>query len=117
MTGVSAIGIFITLNVANVELWIEVTDIFVHNRAAVEPLGFAPKFFDTIQDNLVHFATSQGGSFVILSLAEEESTKKKTLKALKPHKAELQAAAESSGDEENSKGNLGAKMLIDLLNN
>jgi hypothetical protein len=64
----------------------------------------------------VHFATSQGGSFVILSLAEEESTKKKTLKALKPHQAELKAAAESSS-EEGGKGNLGAKMLIDLLKN
>ncbi|KAI9282497.1 armadillo-type protein [Umbelopsis sp. AD052] len=80
---------------------------------AVEPLGFAPKLFDTIQDNLVHFATSQGGSFVILSLAEEPSTQKKTLAALKSHKKELKAAAVSEA--EGSKGNLGAKMLLDLL--
>jgi pumilio family protein 6 len=82
---------------------------------AVEPLGFAPKFFDTIQDHIVHFATSQGGSFVILSLAEEESTKAKTLKALKPHKAELKKAATSIEEGEGGKGNLGAKMLVDLL--
>ncbi|KAJ2957959.1 hypothetical protein NQZ79_g6437 [Umbelopsis isabellina] len=82
---------------------------------AVEPLGFAPKFFDTIQDHIVHFATSQGGSFVILSLAEEESTKAKTLKALKPHKAELKKAATSTEEGEGGKGNLGAKMLVDLL--
>jgi hypothetical protein len=73
--------------------------------------------FDTIRDNVVHFATSQGGSFVILSLAEEPSTQKKTLAALKPHKKELEDAAQAVNDEEGSKGNLGAKMLIDLLNN
>ncbi|KAI9495154.1 armadillo-type protein [Zychaea mexicana] len=75
------------------------------NDKAVEPLGFAPKLLERIEPHLGHFATNFG-SFVVLSLLEEPSTKEQTKKALKPHKKEIRKAADE---------NKGAKMIVELL--
>ncbi|KAI8066341.1 armadillo-type protein [Gongronella butleri] len=76
------------------------------NDRAVEPLAFAPQLLEVIQPHIGHYATNFG-SFVVLSLAEEPSTKKDTLKALKAHKKAIQQAANDK--------NVGAQKLIELL--
>ncbi|KAI9248550.1 armadillo-type protein [Phascolomyces articulosus] len=75
------------------------------NDKAIEPLGFAPKLLERIEPHLGHFATNFG-SFVVLSLLEESSTKKQTKKALKSHKSDIQKVADE---------NKGAKMILELL--
>ncbi|KAI9486076.1 MAG: armadillo-type protein [Benjaminiella poitrasii] len=75
------------------------------NDKAIEPLEFAPKLLEVIQPHLAHFATNHG-SYVVLSLAEEPSTKKEVKKALKSHKKEIQEAA---------KTNSGSKLLLEAI--
>ncbi|CEI99960.1 hypothetical protein G6F70_001002 [Rhizopus microsporus] len=75
------------------------------NDRALEPLGFAPKLLEVIKPHLAHFATNHG-SFIVLALAEEPSTRKDVIKQLKSHKKEIQQAAES---------NPGSKLLLETL--
>lgn len=75
------------------------------NDKAVEPLEFAPKLLEVIKPHLAHFATNHG-SYVVLSLFEEPSTKKEVKKELKSHKKEIEEAAET---------NSGSKLLLDAL--
>ncbi|KAI9020779.1 armadillo-type protein [Phycomyces nitens] len=75
------------------------------NDKALAPLEFAPKLLEVIEPHLGYFATNFG-SFVVVALAEEPSTKKAVRKALKPHKKEIEAAADK---------NSGAKLLVELL--
>ncbi|KAG0164793.1 pumilio domain member 6 [Apophysomyces sp. BC1015] len=75
------------------------------NDKAVVPLEFAPKLLERIQPNLKHFSTNFG-SFVVVALAEEPSTKKAVKKSLKSHKKDIEKAA---------KENTGAQKLLDIL--
>jgi pumilio family protein 6 len=75
------------------------------NDKAVEPLEFAPKLLEIIKPNIAHFATNHG-SYIVLALAEEPSTKKEVKKLLKSHKKEIQKAAET---------NSGSKLLLEAL--
>jgi pumilio family protein 6 len=75
------------------------------NDKAVEPLEFAPQLLQVIKPNLAHFATNFG-SFIVLALAEEPSTKKEVKKELKSHKKEI---------EEAGKTNSGSKLLLEAI--
>ncbi|KAF7724022.1 hypothetical protein EC973_001429 [Apophysomyces ossiformis] len=75
------------------------------NDKALMPLEFAAKLLERIRPNLGHFATNFG-SFVVVALAEEASTKKAVKKELKSHKKEIQKAA---------KENVGAQKLLEIL--
>ncbi|EIE84752.1 hypothetical protein G6F46_001905 [Rhizopus delemar] len=75
------------------------------NDKALEPLEFAPKLLEVIKPHLAHFATNYG-SFIVLALAEEPSTKKEVKKELKSHKKEIENAA---------KDNAGSKLLLEAL--
>ncbi|KAI8979604.1 armadillo-type protein [Mycotypha africana] len=75
------------------------------NDKAVEPLEFASKLLEVIKPNLSHFATNFG-SFVVLALAEEPSTKKEVKKELKAHKKEITEAAKS---------NQGSKLILETV--
>lgn len=75
------------------------------NDRAVEPLEFAPKLLQVIKPNLAHFATNYG-SFVVLALAEEPSTKKEVTKELKSYKKDIESAAET---------NSGSKLLLEAI--
>ncbi|KAG1220501.1 hypothetical protein G6F68_021184 [Rhizopus microsporus] len=75
------------------------------NDKALEPLEFAPKLLEVIKPHLAHFATNYG-SFIVLALAEEPSTKKEVKKELKSHKKEIENAA---------KENAGSKLLLEAL--
>ncbi|KAI9249049.1 armadillo-type protein [Sporodiniella umbellata] len=65
------------------------------NDKALAPLEFAPKLLQVIQPNLAYFSTNHG-SFIVLALAEEPSTKKEVKKQLKSHKKEIEKAAETN---------------------
>jgi pumilio family protein 6 len=75
------------------------------NDKAVEPLEFAPKLLEVTKPHLGHFATNHG-SYVVLSLLEEPSTKKEVKKELQSHKKEIEEAA---------KTNSGSKLLLEAL--
>lgn len=75
------------------------------NDKAVEPLEFAPKLLQVIKPNLAHFAVNHG-SYIVLALAEEPSTKKEVKKELKSHKKEIEEAA---------KTNKGSELLLEIL--
>ncbi|KAI8098000.1 armadillo-type protein [Gilbertella persicaria] len=75
------------------------------NDKAVEPLEFAPKLLEVIKPHLAHFAVNHG-SYIVLALAEEPSTKKEVKKELKPHKKAIEEAAKS---------NSGSKLLLEAI--
>lgn len=77
------------------------------NDRATEPLNFAPKLLERIKPNLAHFATNYG-SFVVVALLEEPSTKDEVAALLKPHKKEIKKAKEQNTAP-------GAQILLELL--
>ncbi|OZJ05223.1 hypothetical protein BZG36_02452 [Bifiguratus adelaidae] len=78
------------------------------DRRADQPLNFAPRLLQTIEPNLLHFATCKG-SFVVVALAEEPSTREQVLEALKPHKKALEELADEKGELK------GASILLGMI--
>lgn len=77
------------------------------NDRATEPLNFAPKLLERIKPNLAHFAANYG-SFVVVALLEEPSTKDEVAALLKPHMKEIKKAKEQNTAP-------GASILLELL--